>query len=152
MKYFSVLMATFFLSIGSSFGQTQTSGDQEIFQVLSYRGCCSNYVILAPSAEDLDMNKDKSGEILLDITDPELSSNLSASPNPTRGMISVVVPANMIGMTIQVCDMTGRIVGEPIPIQTTTQQLTIEGESGMYLIMIQTDKEILTERVLLETN
>lgn len=88
-------------------------------------------------------------EDALDITDPELSG-LMASPNPTKGYLSVSIPPNLIGFEIQVIDMTGRFVGNSVPITGERVDLNIEGESGVYLIYIQTDTEIITERILLD--
>jgi Secretion system C-terminal sorting domain len=152
MKYSFALISACILSIGSSFGQTETISTCEREILISPRSCCSNYRIV-PSGAEIDILQDNSSESLLDITDPELSSSgLTPSPNPTKGMISVVIPANKIGLTIRVLDMAGRMVGEPILIQSTTQELTIEGESGIYLIVVESEKEILTARVVLETN
>ena len=152
MKYSFVLISIVILSISSAFGQSETLSTCERDFLISPRSCCSNYMPV-PSSMDADLLKETSDESLLDITDPELSSSgLTPSPNPTKGMISVVIPANKIGLTIRVLDMAGRMVGEPILIQSTTQELTIEGENGMYLIVVESDQELLTARVVLEAN
>ena len=149
MKFSFVLISTFFLIIGSSFGQTETISSKDIKQIPSF-SCVSDRVPTVSSV-DIDVIKEETEESLLDITDPELSG-LMAQPNPTKGMISVIVPSNMIGLNIQVHDMMGRVVGNPMLIESTTQELTIEGENGVYLITIVTEKEILTERILLDKN
>lgn len=152
MKYSFVLISIVILSISSVFGQTGTLSTCERDFLISPRSCCSNYM-LVPSSVQTDILKEASDESLLDITDPELSSSgLTPSPNPTKGMISVVIPANKIGLSIRVLDMAGRMVGEPVLIQSTTQELTIEGENGMYFILVESEKEILTARVVLEAN
>ena len=150
MKYSFVLISTCIFSIASSFGQSETISTCERDFLVSPRSCCSNYMPV-PSSVEADILKETSEESLLDITDPELSG-LMAQPNPTKGMISVIVPSNMIGLNIQVHDMMGRVVGNPILIESTSQELTIEGENGVYLITIVTEKEILTERILLDKN
>lgn len=128
----------------------------------SYRGCCSP-VVLRPAGcsrgvkstptiytEQVVQRVQRSEEVL-DITDPEMSS-LTASPNPTKGRLTVSVPSNLIGYEIVIVDMTGRFVGEPIPITGTTEDFTIAGESGAYLLVIQTEKELIKERIILNTH
>lgn len=134
MKPIFSLLILSFISANPTFGQTETIERAE----------------KSETSINLAWNSENLAEEILDITDPELSG-LTASPNPTRGMISVLVPANLIGWTIQIHDMKGRSVGQPIPILNTSQEVTIEGESGLYLLTIVTDIGILTERIVLET-
>jgi hypothetical protein len=118
----------------------------------SYRGCCVPIVQRPVSSccAAVVMQKEEKCEEVLDITDPE-TSGLMASPNPTKGRLSVSVPPNLIGYEIHVFDMTGRFVGVPIPIAGTTEEFTIEGKSGVYLIVVRTEKEVIKERILLDT-
>lgn len=84
-----------------------------------------------------------------DITDPELSG-ITTYPNPTRGDIALKLPEDLIGHDILVMDMSGRLVGEPTPITGQTETITIEGETGVYLIVVRTEAHVFTSRVLLE--
>lgn len=115
----------------------------------SYRGCTvpvrmDPALIYTPQViQHVETSKD-----VLDITDPEMST-ISAAPNPTRGAISVTVSPALIGHEIQVIDMTGRVVGAPVQITGVTENIMLEGKSGVYLISIKTDRQVITERILL---
>lgn len=117
----------------------------------NYRGCTIPISTLSPSSccATIVRKVEKSEDEALDITDPELSG-LMASPNPTKGYLTVSVSPNLIGREIQIIDMTGRFVGGPVPITGTTVNLNIEGESGVYLLSIRTEKSMITERILLD--
>ena len=113
------------------------------------RGSTTPTVIQSTSEFDKDITiNESSQEGSLDITDPEIDG-LVVSPNPTKGHLSVSVPADYIGLEIRVVDMTGRFVGNSIPIVRTTESFSIEGESGMYLLMIRTRERVITERIQL---
>ena len=116
----------------------------------NYRGCTvPSYAISPSSCCATVIRKVEKSEEALDITDPELAG-MSAAPNPSKGYLSVSVPAKLIGYEIQIIDMSGRIVGNPVPITATTVNLNIEGGAGVYLIIIRTEDDIITERILLD--
>lgn len=117
----------------------------------NYRGCTIPISTLSPSSccAPIVRKVEESEDQALDITDPELAG-LTASPNPTKGYLSVSIPPNLIGREIQIIDMTGRFVGGPVPITGTSVNLNIEGESGVYLLSIRTEKTVITERILLD--
>ena len=146
------LLSILIVSVFAAFGQTE---DVVTYQIPTInrdyvvRGCCSPARINPSSCTAMDTNKLEKTDPILDITDPELSG-LTASPNPTKGIINVVVPANFIGFEIQIIDMTGRFVGAPIPITDPSVQLNLECEAGIYLITIRTVKAIITERIFLD--
>jgi hypothetical protein len=145
-----VLLASIIFGSFISFGQSELTVPLIDIQS-NYRGCCRPVVQRPPSSCcAVEIRKEEKSEEVLDITDPEISG-LVASPNPTKGNLSVSVPPSLIGYQITVLDMTGRFVGNPIPIKGTTENLTIEGESGVYLIVIRTEKQVIKERILLDT-
>jgi len=142
----SILVCSGFISIGQT--------DLEVTQLpnRAIQGCTYiPTVIQSTGGFDKEVTISQSEQNLgsLDITDPEIDG-LVAKPNPTKGPISIKVPPTMIGQQIQVYDMTGRLVANPTPITMTSVDLTIEGEPGIYLIMIKTEKNVITERILLE--
>ena len=145
---------SFFLSFTTflSFGQTDLGTID--YQHLTVRGCTPrvSYIQATQKVDNIgivsESEQQNSGS--LDITDPEMA-NLSARPNPSKGPISIEVPASLIGFEIHVYDMSGRRVGNPVPITATTENMTLEGESGIYLIVIRTEKHVYTERILLDT-
>lgn len=133
MKHFSVsLVLSTFLTF-SSFGQT------EVIQPLEK----------PETAANLEVNSEELEGTILDITDPELNG-LMASPNPTKGYLSVSIPPNLVGHEIRIMDMTGRFIGKSLPITSENVELMIDGDPGIYFISIQTEKEIITERILLD--
>lgn len=149
-----ILLASIILTSFSSFCQIeQTVPVRSISSIQSsYRGCCTPVYKYAPArCTPLPVVKIEKSEDVLEITDPELDG-LGASPNPTRGFLTISVPASLIGYELQVIDMTGRFVGNAVPITGGIEHLTIEGESGVYLISIRTETEIITKRILLQTN
>ena len=157
MIRFFILPTLIILVSSSGFSQSEATPIQLEAVRSSYRGCCSP-VVLSPArctprsiiyTEQVIQGTEESKEVL-DITDPEISL-LGASPNPTKGRLSVSVAPSLIGYEIQVFDMTGRFVGSPIPITGTSEEFTIEGKSGVYLIVVRTEKEVITERILLDT-
>lgn len=146
------LITIFVLSVFAAFAQTEGAVTYQIPTInrdFVVRGCCPSVRIAPSSCSAMDIHKVEKEETVLDITDPELSG-LTASPNPTKGMINVEVPANLIGFEIQIMDMTGRFVGSPITITDPSVQLNLEGEAGIYLITIRTEKAIITERIFLD--
>lgn len=151
IKYF-VLQLTFILASFSGFAQNEQPVATELPLIpRAYYGCCIPEVQHQLSSCQVVVQKEGEDQDVLDITDPELSG-LVASPNPTKGYLSVSIPPSLIGYEIQVIDMTGRFVGSPVLITGTTENLTIDGESGVYLISIRTEKELITERILLDTH
>lgn len=101
------------------------------------QSCCQPVQVQGKSKDDTD------------ITDPELSG-ITTFPNPTRGDVSLKLSANLIGQEIQIIDMTGRVVAEPKRITSQTESLTIEGEAGVYLILVRTESETITSRIILD--
>lgn len=145
-----ILIASIILTSFSSFGQVEPTVELISIQN-SYLGCCvpvTRYYQSSGCSPQVIRKIEKSQESL-DITDPELDG-FGASPNPTKGFLTIAVPPSLIGLELQVMDMTGRFVGSPVPITGTIEHLTIEGESGIYLISVRTDTEIITKRILLQ--
>lgn len=146
-----VLLASILLTGFSSFGQTEYAIPLiDLDRSVVIRGCCSRVVPRPSGCTSVEIRNEEKSEEVLDITDPEISG-LAASPNPTKGHLSVSVPASLIGYEITIIDMTGRFIGNPIPITGTTENLTIEGESGVYLLVIRTENKVIKERILLDT-
>lgn len=146
-----ILCSSFILSAFLSFGQNEQTPVRSIEGISnSYRGCCAPVRSYAPArCTPVYIPKVEKIEKSADITDPELSG-FTASPNPTKGNLVIDVPASLIGQEMQIFDMTGRTVGKAIPITNSIEHLTLEGESGIYLISIKTEGKIITERILLQ--
>ncbi|MFK7784097.1 MAG: T9SS type A sorting domain-containing protein [Crocinitomicaceae bacterium] len=153
MKNFFTLASILLVGGFTSFGQTEVQLTEVSNSDVRAEGVLPT-VIQSVGIFDrqsiIDQSEQLSGS--LDITDPEMGDGLVVSPNPTKGNLSVSVPADLIGREIRIIDMTGRFVGNPIPIVGTTEKLTITGESGMYLLVIQAEERVITERIQLDTH
>ena len=148
MKYVLTLTLALISSSFISFGQTAVESSNNTVRNYS----TTPTVIQLTSDKDVTVVQSQQNSGSLDITDPDIDGDsLVVKPNPTKGHLSISVPANLIGREIRVIDMTGRFVGNPIPITGTTESLTIEGESGMYLLLIETEEKVITQRIQLAT-
>lgn len=155
MKYSFALSAALTLTSFLGFSQEETTVNIEHVRS-AYRGCtvpvdhlrptsCSAPIRMIESPSNFEETENSSE--LLDITDPEMI-DFAAAPNPSKGFLMVTVPPVLIGREITVYDMTGRQVGFPVQITGVSQPISIEGETGVYLISIQTEKQVLTKRIL----
>ena len=151
MKLILSLTLIFTCSGFFSFGQTKLAVTQ-IPIIDSYRGCSPPINYIKPNVIEVDkeIQFDENAD-LLDITDPN-EEELLVRPNPSKGHISVAVPSSWIGFEIQVYDMAGRRIGNPVPITATVENFTLEGESGIYLVVIRTETNVFTKRILLDTH
>ena len=154
-----ILLASIILTSFSSFGQIQQLAEKSVepeIPVLliprnSYRGCCVpiEQYYQSTGCSPKVIRKVEETQESLDITDPELAG-FGASPNPTKGHLTISVPPSLFGYELQVMDMTGRFVGNAVPITGAIEHLNIEGESGIYLISIRTETNLITKRILLQ--
>lgn len=138
-----------FLTSFSSF--SQTISEAPLIDIRSsYHGCCFPAVQVAPSSCCATIiRKEDQSEASLKITDPELDGP-TVSPNPTKGELTITVPPALVGHEIRIIDMTGRIVGNPVPIRGAVENIFLEGKPGIYLLTIRTEKQVITERILLD--
>ncbi len=157
MKYSFALSVSFLFLTFLGYSQTQISSDLPLIRD-GYRGCMVPVTLVQPTScsgpirmienpeevQNLEANDD-----LLDITDPEMV-DFGAAPNPTKGQVIVSVSPVLLNHEITVYDMTGRQVGFPVSISSVSQPISIEGETGMYIIAIHTEEQVLTKRILLE--
>lgn len=151
MKHILTLTLALFSFSFISLGQTEIES-VELSNCIMRIQSTTPTVIQSTGDKDVTIVQSQQNTGVLDITDPDIDGDgLVAKPNPTKGHLSVSVPANLIGREIVVIDMTGRFVGNPIPIQGTTESFTIDGESGMYLLVIETEDKVITERIQLAT-
>ncbi len=84
----------------------------------------------------------------------ELSSNISIFPNPTNGLVTISTNRLENGTsTIQVKDLSGRIVLDPITITSATSQVDLFNlNEGMYIIEIVSNNTILSRKSIVKKN
>ena len=70
-------------------------------------------------------------------------------PNPTNGIINLEFANNNV-QQIKISDLTGKTIIEKVNIQQNETIDLSSFESGIYIIKIQTDKEIITTKIVKE--
>jgi len=74
-------------------------------------------------------------------------NNVSIHPNPTGGILNITIPYKNI-KKLSITDITGKQIFEKAPVQMNETLDLSAYESGIYLIVIQSDKDILTTKVV----
>lgn len=84
----------------------------------------------------------------------ELTSSISIFPNPTNGLVTICTNRVENGTaTIQVKDLSGRIVLDPITISSATSQVDLFNlNEGMYIIEIVSNNTILSRKSIVKKN
>ena len=72
-------------------------------------------------------------------------------PNPTNGIVSIEVPANLNqGSTIEVRDLSGRLVAATSTIQAGIVRMDLSSEAaGTYFISLRSNGNVLREKLVL---
>lgn len=76
-------------------------------------------------------------------------AGIQVHPNPANSTISISLPANAIQAVITLSDYTGRVVAQATT-QASAHSLDVNNlPSGTYILNITTDKQVLTEKLVI---
>jgi hypothetical protein len=78
----------------------------------------------------------------------DLSLDFSLVPNPTNGAVQLNFGATIDNLTIKVMDASARLLDEYHFDAVTETQLNINGESGVYFIVMEWNYSRIVERVV----
>jgi hypothetical protein len=79
---------------------------------------------------------------------PDADLNLSAYPNPSSGAIAVDVGNTAGELTIEVTDLSGRIISTYRPAASTSTEVILAGHPGIYVIAVRSDQGIARLKVV----
>lgn len=89
-------------------------------------------------------------EVVSDLSAVSLTGErLSIYPNPTSGKVTVSLPKVYSATTIEVTDVTGKIINTIHVNNQNTIELKLEGEAGMYNLKITTNEGITIKKITL---
>jgi photosystem II stability/assembly factor-like uncharacterized protein len=74
----------------------------------------------------------------------------SLSPNPSNGSFQITLAETAENITIELYDITGKVVVRNIFNQTNTVQVDTELSAGTYLVKVSTEKGITTQKVIIK--
>ncbi|WP_306617719.1 DUF7619 domain-containing protein [Chryseobacterium ginsenosidimutans] len=75
------------------------------------------------------------------------NSSINVYPNPTKGDVNI--KADLKIKTVEVYDTQGRIIQKQIGINAQNTKISLQNmASGMYILKIVTDREVITKKVL----
>ncbi|MBK9626718.1 MAG: T9SS type A sorting domain-containing protein [Flavobacteriales bacterium] len=79
------------------------------------------------------------------------TNSMNIYPNPTNGIVSIEVPANLNqGSTIEVRDLSGRLVAATSTIQAGIVRMDLSSEAaGTYFISLRSNGNVLREKLVL---
>jgi len=114
----------------------------------NFNGTTASYAIISSNGTCADT----SDCFLYDVTGVgELTKNqLGVYPNPSNGMFSINVPEN--AEKINVYAMNGELVASWIPTTTGEIQVNLSNLSGVFMIHVQTQTTVLSEKLVLRNN
>ena len=155
--------AYIFYNIGSTWDEVQkiTASDRAVDDWFGYSVAVSGeYAVVAAPKEDEDASggnfldgagsvyifSNAAGNLLKHIVN---SSEVLLFPNPTRGTINIKYINSCI-QKITISDLIGKTLIEKTEIQQNETIDLSNFETGIYIICIQTDKEIFTTKIVKE--
>ena len=93
------------------------------------------------SAGQSDIFVQKMNQSLTSITDLVSGIKITAFPNPSNGLLQISFEKPMSDIEITINDVDGKMVYMKKLDGFSSEQINIEGTSGIYLLMVKTAKE-----------
>lgn len=75
---------------------------------------------------------------------------LSIYPNPTTGEFNISIGAQFSNAEVEIFDISGRSVTEPLKLTTTETAIRLDQPSGVYLVMLTIDGQKVVKHIILE--
>ncbi len=87
---------------------------------------------------------------ILGVKDNQLQSAINVYPNPSNGVFSVSVPTTKV-YTLEVTDLTGRVVKKEVIRNNNTAQLDLKGQAqGVYMLKITSEGATAIQKLIVE--
>ncbi len=71
-------------------------------------------------------------------------------PNPTRGVITIVLPENMTHACIQIQNVSGELIWKGVGDDLMNEQISLGVSSGVYFVTVQSDRGTHTQKLIVE--
>ena len=95
-------------------------------------------------AQNVDCLTATSGLPQMDVTE------LSIYPNPTTGEFNISIGTQFSNAEVEIFDILGRSVTEPLKLTTTETAIRLEQPSGVYFVMLTIDGQQIVKQIILE--
>ena len=84
------------------------------------------------------------------VQDAGLQNSVSVYPNPSNGGFTVSVPASRT-YTLEVTDLTGRVVKKEVIRNSNTAKLDLKGQAqGVYMLKITSEGAAAVQKLIVE--
>jgi hypothetical protein len=88
--------------------------------------------------------------VINSVIDNSFANTISVFPNPTNGMVSLVLNANHKLMEVTVFNVQGTVVSQISQVNSGRVDLELLGAKGIYFIRVMSNQKVATFKVVKE--